>query len=93
MNLIGWIASVILAVSSIPQLLKTVRDGHADGLSWAFIALWLIGEILSLVYVVPMLNWPLIANYSINLVIILVIGFYKMYPRSSQKLIYAEAKS
>lgn len=83
-ELLGWAASVVLAISSLPQCFKTVRDGHADGLSWAFIALWLIGEILSLAYVLPSMNWPLIANYGANLAILLIIGYYKMFSRFSR---------
>lgn len=81
MALVGWLGSIILAVSSVPQMFKTVRDGHADGLSWAFLALWVIGEILSLVYVAHDHNWPLIANYTLNLGIIFIILRYKALPR------------
>lgn len=84
MEILGWSGSIILAISSFPQMVKTVRDGHADGLSWFFVSLWLIGEALSLGYVVLNLNWPLIANYGANLAIVMVIGFYKMFPRSSR---------
>lgn len=83
-SLIGWAGGIILALSSFPQAVKTVRDGHADGLSSLFIASWLIGEVLSLIYVLPTFNLPLIANYSINLLIILLIGFYKIFPRFSR---------
>lgn len=85
MIILGWIGGITLALSSIPQLLRTIRDGHADGLSGVFIASWLIGEVLSLVYVAPTLNWPIIANYSINLLILLGIVYYKVWPRSSRK--------
>lgn len=87
MILIGWIGGILLALSSIPQAIRTVRDGNADGLSGFFIASWLIGEVLSLVYIGPTFNWPLIANYGINLLIVSLIGYYKVWPRDSRKFI------
>lgn len=86
MIIIGWVGSILLAVSSVPQMFKTVRDGHADGLSSSFIASWFIGEVLSLIYVVPIGQWPLITNYGLNLAILSVIGYYKIWPRSSRSL-------
>jgi|SRR5665213_2584726 len=90
MIIIGWIGGLILAISSLPQLLKTISDGHAEGLSTVFLLAWLIGEVLSLIYVTPTHNWPLIANYSANLFIVALIGYYKVWPRSSRNLIHRE---
>jgi uncharacterized protein with PQ loop repeat len=84
-NIIGWAGSIILGVSSIPQMKKVILDGHADGMAGSFLFCWTFGEILSLIYVAPSYNWPLIANYSINLVILLIIGYYKLFPRFSRK--------
>ena len=83
-NTIGWLGAIILAISSLPQMIKTVRDGHASGLSWIFLLLWFVGEVMCLVYVAPDHNYPLIANYLINLVILSVIGYYKIFPQFSR---------
>ena len=91
MSLIGWFGSVILAFSSLPQMIKVVREGNAHGLSPTFLLAWLIGEILCLIYVLPSGNWPLIANYSVNLLILLVIGYYKIFPRLSPNLIHTRS--
>jgi len=79
MSLIGWAGSLILGLSSLPQMFKVIREGHARGLSPMFLLAWGIGEVLCLLYVMPQANLPLIANYSVNLVILLVIGYYKIW--------------
>jgi uncharacterized protein with PQ loop repeat len=84
--IVGWLGGIVLALSSLPQAIKTFREGNANGLSGAFIASWLVGEILSLAYVGPTYNWPLIASYGVNLLIVSVIGYYKVWPRDSRKL-------
>lgn len=80
-QLLGWAGAMLLSLSVIPQMLMTMKDGHAKGLSGYFIASWTIGEILTLVYVLPTGNIPLIANYVTNLTILSVIVYYKLFPR------------
>lgn len=44
--------------------------------------MWGFGEVLTLAYVFPKMELPLIFNYSANIVFLLVIGYYKVFPRS-----------
>lgn len=80
LELIGWIGSVLLAFCALPQAIKTYRDGHAEGLSLSFIAMWFFGEVLTLIYIYPAAQIPLIANYTANILIMLVIIKYKFFP-------------
>lgn len=77
MNLIGWLGAAMLALCGAPAAYKAYMDKHAEGVSGPFIALWLGGEMLTLVYVAPSLNWPLIANYGVNIVFVGIIAYYK----------------
>jgi uncharacterized protein with PQ loop repeat len=77
LEFIGWLGSVAFGICGLPQALKSIKDGHSDGISWGFIFLWLIGEICTLIYVLPQLLLPLILNYVLNLVFLIIIIFYK----------------
>jgi uncharacterized protein with PQ loop repeat len=83
LELIGWIGSVLLACCGIPQAYSSHKDGHSDGISHAFLWMWAIGEVLTFTYVLGFqtLSLPLIANYAVNILVLLVIIKYKYFPR------------
>jgi len=82
-KMIGWIGAIAFAICGLPQAVKSIQDGHSNGLAWGFLGLWLIGELFTIYYV-----WedkrklaPLIFNYCLNIVFLGVIIFYKVFPR------------
>ncbi len=75
-EVIGWIASILLITCGIPQAYKCIKQKHAKGISPTFIWLWTIGEAFGLIYVSVLGNRPLILNYFCNLLICLVILGY-----------------
>lgn len=81
MELIGWIGSILFAACGIPQAYESFKKGHSNGLTWAFLLMWLGGEILTLAYIIPKMDWPLLFNYINNLICLLVILRYKIKPR------------
>lgn len=81
MSAIGWLGSLMLAVCCLPQAWQSYRTGHSTGISAWMIGLWGAGEVLTLAYVVPRWDWPLILNYGVNIVAIGVIGYYKWRPQ------------
>jgi uncharacterized protein with PQ loop repeat len=80
-EIIGWIGSVCFALSGIPQAWKCYKSGHSRGLSWGFLGLWFVGEIFTLIYIVPTGNVPLIFNYSFNFLVLTVLLRYKIWER------------
>lgn len=73
-ELIGWIGAFLLATCGLPQLIKTIRTRDFSGLSLTFVLWWFAGEILTLSYVIyTAWRWPLIFNYSINIIVCIVI--------------------
>lgn len=70
---VGWLGSVLFALCAVPQAWKCLVTGSADDFSWAFLVMWLLGEILCLFYIWPKRLWPLVLNYSANLACLLVI--------------------
>lgn len=83
MEIIGWGGSILFGACGLPQAYKSYVEGHARGLSHSFIWMWTGGEILTLIYVLslPTLSWPLITNYLINLVSVIIILRYKYFER------------
>lgn len=80
-NLVGWTGSTLLAFCGLPQAISTIRSGNADGISISFLISWLAGEVLTLIYVIPSLNLPLLFNYVANIVFINIICYFKFFPR------------
>ena len=78
-ELLGLVGMLILAGAGIPQVIKTLKDGHADGLSDGMVYCWLLGCSLLLIYTLvghPN-DWILIANYGLSLIATLIIIAYK----------------
>ncbi len=78
MELFGWIGSICFALCALPQVFKTIKDGHADGFSSGSLWLWLFGEVFTIIYVwFDKYSLPLIINYIFNLILLSIIGYYK----------------
>lgn len=73
---------MLFALCGLPQAIQSLKQGHSNGLSWTFLMMWLFGEILTLIYVYPKSNiLPLLANYTLNLLFLIVIVWYRAFPR------------
>lgn len=84
-ELIGNIGLVALLLSGLPQLFKTVREGHAEGLSIWFLITMNIGFLGMLSYVVCKHGFedkPLVIDYIFQLLVWLTVFSYKLYPRT-----------
>ena len=81
-EIIGWLGSMLFAFCAWPQTSKVYNEKHAHGLSGWFLAMWLAGEVLCFIYVAlqQTLQYPLLANYFINFLMLLVIIYFKLYP-------------
>jgi len=78
LEIIGWLGSICLAISGLPQAWMSYKDKHSRGISWSFILLWSFGEIFALTYVYDKLDLPLITNYITNILVLGVILYYKI---------------
>ena len=80
MEYIGWIGSILLAFCGLPQAIESYKTKSSAGLTWSFLIMWGVGEILTVVYIIPKWHWPLIFNYTANIVFISIIVYYKIKP-------------
>lgn len=83
METLGWIGSILFAICGLPQAYQSVKDGHSRGLNWFFLLAWLGGEVLTIAYVWPKADLPLLFNYFTNLVFLLVMLRYKVWERKA----------
>mgnify|MGYP000418236679 CR=1 FL=1 len=82
MESIGWIGSVLFAMCGLPQAVECAKHGHARGLSWGFLLMWLGGEVFTIAYVVWKGSDPiLLANYLVNLIFLAIMLRYKIRER------------
>lgn len=83
LEIIGWIGAIAFGICGLPQAIKSKKQGHSGGISAIFLSLWLIGEVTTLIYVFPKAHFPLIFNYLMNILFVLVIFYYKLFPKCS----------
>lgn len=76
MELIGWISGISLAICGIPLAASTIKSGKAPRMNLTFLYLWLIGELLGLIYTVSLSNYPLVFNYLVNSICLIIIFIY-----------------
>jgi uncharacterized protein with PQ loop repeat len=81
MEIVGWIGSIMLAICALPQAYTSYKHGHSNGLTWTLLLLWGGGEAITLIYVLSRSDWPLVANYGLNVVAMSVIIWFKWKPR------------
>jgi uncharacterized protein with PQ loop repeat len=82
-QLIGYIAMACLACATLPQVYKTVKEGHSNGMAGGYIVLLLSGfSLMSTYLLLTKPVWPVLINYFINTTSMLTIGYYKLFPRT-----------
>ena len=83
MKLIGILGSALFAICGFPQALACYRQGHARGLDPWFLWAWLLGEVLTGIYVYSTVDapWILLSNYMVNGMFLLVIFRFKYMER------------
>ena len=49
-SIIGIFGGICIGISFIPQVIRTVKDGHADGISPWFVAITFVSSLSMLIY-------------------------------------------
>lgn len=82
-HIIGYLAMFCLITASIPQAIKSIKEGHSKGMAGGYIILLLFGFTLMSVYLLltkPII--PVLINYASNILMMLIIGYYKLFPKN-----------
>lgn len=81
METIGWLGAILFAICGLPQAIQCAKDGHSRGLNWFFLLCWLFGELFTILYIWPKNDIPLLFNYFLNLVFLVIMIRYKIWER------------
>lgn len=87
-EIIGWIGILLFCLCAIPQTIKSWKEKSAKGISWAFLIMWISGEILTTIYTIfqPIILIPLVVNYIVNIFLIGIIIYWKFYGEMNEKV-------
>jgi len=77
METIGWIGSIFLALCAVPLAWQSYKQKHSNGVSNLFLTMWVTGELLTFAYVLPKQDYPLLFNYGLNIMCLVVVIKYK----------------
>jgi uncharacterized protein with PQ loop repeat len=89
MSIADWIctiSSILLAVCGVPQAWKSYRTKSADDVSWFFLLMWFVGEFGLLWFAIKTgLHPMMILNYVVNLVVVMIISWFKGHESSETR--------
>jgi len=83
-GLLAKVGAVCFAACAVPQAVLSMRNKNSEGMSYLFLWLWFAGEAMTIVYVLASVKGniaPLMFNYLINFSCLLVILYYKHFPK------------
>lgn len=80
-DILAWIGGGMLALCALPQAISCIKTGHSRGLDWSFLLLWFFGELLMILYTFERKDIPLLTNYIVNLVFVIIMLRYKIRER------------
>ena len=85
-ELLGWVCAFCFGVCAIPQACRSVKCKNSHGMTWAFLLLWLFGEVFYLMATLVSfgpVGWML-ANIIANTSCLMVIIFWKVFPEREE---------
>jgi hypothetical protein len=77
LDIVAWTGALLLGLCAVPELIHSIEKGTNDS-SWAFLTMWIGGELCLLIYVLPKKEYPLIFNYLFNILLISGLIYYKL---------------
>ncbi len=85
LDVIGWLGSFCFAICASPQAIKSIKQGHSNGVVTEFLLMWMAGSIFTMIYMWPKQDWPILTSLFFNLLFITAIVYYKIWPRSANE--------
>lgn len=81
--IIGILGGLLLAACGIPQAVKTLKDGHAKGLSLNFMLMLIGGIFLMGLYIFLQHGWDWVIHgeYAISISVWAISLYYYFFPR------------
>ena len=79
-QILGWTATFLFSIMVIPQIIKTIKLKDTSGVSLLLFIIYLIANIIALIYAFMIYQMPLIIKYVIAIITtVFYIGLYYVY--------------
>lgn len=79
-QILGWVATILFSIMIIPQMIKTIKSKDTRGVSLLLFIIFLIANIIALIYAFLIYQEPLIIKYTIAIITtVIYIGLYFFY--------------
>lgn len=76
--MIGWVGSLLLGICALPETIRTIKDGRCH-VGWGMLLLWFLGEVFVFIHVLLNIHdISLLTNYSLNIILLLIMIYYKI---------------
>lgn len=87
MEFAGWFGNVLLMLCGVPLAWRAHQLKKDIGANELFLHMWFWGEVFSWMYVAMKFGYdgPLWFNYSLNIVSISIVGYYKYFGVNNEK--------
>lgn len=82
-TMFGWLYSIAFALSALPQAQLSIKQGHSKGVADGTLILWSAGEYGGIIYGISLMQWPIIFNCVMNMILVAIIVWHRLYPRNS----------
>lgn len=79
-DVVGYLGAFLLAICGSFEAFRSFRNKRCD-VGYGLLLSWLIGEILLVIYNFLAMDIPLFINYTANIVFILIMLYYKVFPK------------
>ena len=67
-QILGWIATFLFSIMIIPQMIKTIRTKDTRGVSLFLFIIFLVANIIALIYAILIYQPPLVLKYTIAII-------------------------
>ncbi|HLD73214.1 MAG TPA: PQ-loop repeat-containing protein [Candidatus Nanoarchaeia archaeon] len=86
-QILGWIATFLFSIMVIPQIIKTIKSKDTSGVSLLLFVIFLIANIIALIYAILIYQLPLIIKYIVAIIttITYILIFWYYYSQKKKK--------
>ena len=77
-EIVGFTAGLFIAISSVPQVLKSWKTKSTGDLSWGWLCTMVAGTSLWVAYGIIVSSLPIIASNAVSDILILIVCLMKM---------------
>ena len=85
-QILGWTATILFSIMLLPQIIKTMKMKSTEGVSLSLFVIYLIANIIAIIYAFLIGQYPLIIKYNIAIITtIFYISIYAIYFKKGKK--------